>query len=145
MAADKYGRQCMFYAAEMITSYQSLAVQQSCPAVAGRRPLSEADHMIQLPRQAVHVVLLFLQSLLVVLSQRLRGEQRSQDVGEGFYEGNAAQRKQKRTSSWFIRIFPFLLISIIRLQMDFFISFVTAFRFSSTCCSLWKLRRRKSW
>lgn len=40
------------------------------------------------------------------------------------------------TSKWFSRILPFLLISIIKLQMDFFISFVTDFRFSSTCWSL---------
>lgn len=37
-----------------------------------RCPLGEADHVIQLPRQGVDVLLLLLQSQIVVLSQRLR-------------------------------------------------------------------------
>lgn len=56
-----------------------------------------------------------------------------------FYKGN--QPCRRHTSSWVSRILPFLLISIIKLQIDFFTSFVTPFRFSSTCWSLLEITR----
>lgn len=118
-------------------THQSLAVQQGCPALAACSPFGKSDHVVQLPHQRVDIFLLLLQIWVVVLSQSL-----TTNLSMSLHSLSTSYTVLMvviRTSKWFSRILPFLLISIIKLQMDFFISFVTDFRFSSTCWSLKKI------
>lgn len=59
------------YTAVVKFSYQPLAVEQRCPAVAVCGPLGEADHMVQVFSQSVDILLLLFQTQLVIFRQRL--------------------------------------------------------------------------